>query len=224
MTFTDVAWDLVTVTEYDSPAAAVAQTVTTTTNPMAAAPTQQSQEPAAAPTTTSEAAAAPVTTSPEAEAVTVAVAAPTTTTPAAETSVTPTTTSQQAAAASATSGEYSGDGTFYELGLTACGQTYTDSDYVAAISYLVFDQDGTANPNGKNSRSTDHRAYADLNLDNPHCGKKITVYRDGKSVDVTIVDRCAGCENMHSVDLSPIAFDVLGNPAEGRIPITWSYT
>lgn len=49
-----------------------------------------------------------------------------------------------------TTGQYSGDGTFYELGLTACGQTYSDSDYVAAISYLLFDQDGTPNPNSAN--------------------------------------------------------------------------
>lgn len=48
---------------------------------------------------------------------------------------------------SVTSGQYSGDGTFYELGLTACGQTYTDNDMVAAISYKLFDQNGTPNPN-----------------------------------------------------------------------------
>lgn len=42
-------------------------------------------------------------------------------------------------------------------------------------------------------------------------------------MDVTIVDRCAGCENEYSVDMSPVAFEVLGTQSEGRIPVSWSY-
>lgn len=60
-------------------------------------------------------------------------------------------------------------------------------------------------------------------LDNPHCGKKIRVFRNDKSVDVTIVDRCAGCEEEYAVDLSPVAFNVLAAESEGRVAITWSY-
>lgn len=59
--------------------------------------------------------------------------------------------------------------------------------------------------------------------DNPHCGKQIRVFYEDASVDVTIVDRCAGCELEYSVDLSPTAFTQLAPESVGRIAITWSY-
>lgn len=68
--------------------------------------------------------------------------------------------------------------TYYALGLTACGQTYSDTDYVAAASKLLFDivPGAGANPNN-----------------NPICNKKVTVMHEGKSVTVKIVDRCEAC-------------------------------
>lgn len=172
VTLTDIVWDVVTVTEYDLASVATnalvssasSSTTTTVPSPPAVAQTSTNTPVVAVPITTSQPPAqvspstsqtsSPSPSSPEAVAVTVAVAAaPTTatvesaaaTSPDAAASTTTTTTA---------SGEYSGDGTFYELGLTACGQTYTDSDYVAAISYLLFDQDATANPNGRELHST----------------------------------------------------------------------
>lgn len=46
-------------------------------------------------------------------------------------------------------GPYTGDGTFYETGLGACGITNVDSDFIAAVGYQFFDNypGATANPN-----------------------------------------------------------------------------
>jgi hypothetical protein len=102
-------------------------------------------------------------------------------------------------------GEFSGDGTFYNTGLGACGIESNDSQFVVAVGYQLYDSVNTANPNN-----------------NPLCGRKITVFRGDKSVQVTVVDKCPGC-SYYSLDLSPAAFNVLGNPDEGRIPITWKW-
>ncbi len=101
---------------------------------------------------------------------------------------------------------YSGDGSFYEVGLGACGMTNTDSQLVAALPAAQFDAATPAgNPNA-----------------NPYCNKKMQVTTGGKSVVVTVVDRCAGCAT-GDVDLSPAAFDQLADPSVGRLPVTWDY-
>lgn len=106
---------------------------------------------------------------------------------------------------SSSSGSKSGDGTYYDTGLGACGITSTDSDYIVAISHVLFDAQGVANPNN-----------------NPLCGKKINAHYGGKSVTVTVVDRCPGCEE-GSLDFSPSAFNQLADFDLGRIPITWDF-
>lgn len=116
--------------------------------------------------------------------------------------------SSSAAATSSSSsdtGTYSGDGTYYDVSLGACGWTNSDTELVVALSYELYDSVGTANPNN-----------------NPYCGKYINVYRDGKTVQVKVVDRCTGC-SYYSLDMSPSAYDQLGTVEEGRIPITWSW-
>jgi hypothetical protein len=172
--------------------------------PESSAPTstapQSTSEPAPQPTTSSE--PAQVTSS-----------EPASTTLAVETSSSASPIQSSAAAASSSaassssggSGSNAGDGTFYATGLGACGITSTDSDYIVAISHARFDAVNTGNPNN-----------------NPLCGKQITAYRGGKSVKVTVVDRCPGCD-ANSLDFSPAAFNVLGDESEGRISITWDF-
>ncbi|OHF02509.1 hypothetical protein CORC01_02204 [Colletotrichum orchidophilum] len=102
---------------------------------------------------------------------------------------------------------HTGDLTYYDPGLGACGKTSSDSDMIVAVSHYVWDdvQSG-GNPNS-----------------NPLCGKKIRVRRDGEgSVDVTVVDRCTGCEPT-DLDLSPAVFNRLANKDEGRVTGTWSW-
>jgi len=126
-----------------------------------------------------------------------------------------TTSTKAAATTSASSGggdggsgtTYSGQGTYYGTGLGACGITNHDTDMIAAVSHLLFDSwpGATANPN-----------------DNPICGRKATAHYQGKSVTVTITDRCVGCKT-YDLDFSPSAFSDLADQSLGRIDITWQW-
>jgi len=58
--------------------------------------------------------------------------------------------------------------------------------------------------------------------DNPICGKQLTATFQGKSVTVTIVDKCVGCAEF-DLNFSPTAFDKLSKESVGRIHnVTWS--
>jgi len=106
-------------------------------------------------------------------------------------------------------GTQSGQGTFYETGLGACGITNNDSDYIAAVSQLLFDS--FPDYNGVNPN------------DNPVCNKKVTASYGGKSVTVAITDRCTGCQ-IGDLDFSPSAFSALADESLGRIDITWVWS
>ncbi|KAH9922477.1 RlpA-like double-psi beta-barrel-protein domain-containing protein-containing protein [Fomitopsis serialis] len=108
------------------------------------------------------------------------------------------------------SGTQTGDATYYETGLGACGVTNTDSDYIVAVSENLFDNYPGytgANPN-----------------DNPVCNKQITASYNGKSVTVTVTDRCTGCDTT-SLDFSPSAFQQLADLSVGRLHgMTWDWS
>jgi len=104
-------------------------------------------------------------------------------------------------------GKQTGQGTFYGTGLGACGITNNDGQHIAAVSHLLFDTfpgyDGV-NPNK-----------------NPLCQKTVTASYQGKSVQVTLTDRCVGCQ-ITDLDFSPSAFSVLADQSVGRISgMTW---
>jgi len=110
---------------------------------------------------------------------------------------------------SATGGTFTGDGTFYATGLGACGITNVDTDFICAVSHSLFD--GFEGYTGGNPNS------------NPVCGRKITATYQGKSVTVTVTDRCVGCA-LHDLDFSPSAFDNLAAESIGRLKgVTWSW-
>ncbi|KAF5347091.1 hypothetical protein D9758_011640 [Tetrapyrgos nigripes] len=101
-----------------------------------------------------------------------------------------------------------GDGTLYNPALGACGISNTDADMVAAVSASFFDTfpGATANPNL-----------------NPLCNKPISASFNGKTITVTIVDRCTQCVGQ-DLDFSPTAFSQLADPAIGRINgVTWDF-
>ncbi|KAI0665505.1 RlpA-like double-psi beta-barrel-protein domain-containing protein-containing protein [Trametes maxima] len=101
-----------------------------------------------------------------------------------------------------------GDATLYSTGLGACGIVNTDADFVVAVDHQTFDTFPGAGPN--------HNA-------DPICNKQLTAKTaDGKSVTVTVVDRCAGCA-LGSIDLSPSAFLQLAPIEVGRLHgVTWT--
>jgi hypothetical protein len=93
---------------------------------------------------------------------------------------------------------FTGDITYYDVGLGACGKTNTNSEYVAAASHSLFDREHP-------------------------CGRKIRISYQGRSADVTVVDRCGGCAE-DDLDLSPTAFQkVIGPLKIGRASATWEW-
>ncbi|KAJ3511186.1 hypothetical protein NLJ89_g4241 [Agrocybe chaxingu] len=92
-------------------------------------------------------------------------------------------------------------------GLGACGIVNKDTDYIAAVSHLLFDNyPGYKGGNPNN---------------NPMCGRKVTATYKGKSVTVALTDRCEGCA-VTDLDFSPSAFNQLADFALGRLSgVTW---
>ncbi|KAG8760567.1 hypothetical protein FRC11_000242 [Ceratobasidium sp. 423] len=178
-----------------------------------AAASTSSVEPSTTPepeSTTSKAKAEP-TTSSKAEPTTSSKAkytktfqTPTTT----STSAKPTATSDDDSGSSS-GGTYTGQATYYDTGLGSCGITSTNSDYIVAVSHLLYD--GFNGYTGGDPNS------------NPICGKKIKANYQGKSVTVTVVDRCTGCA-LRDLDFSPTAFTQLADQSLGRLDgMTWSF-
>ncbi|ORY91229.1 RlpA-like double-psi beta-barrel-protein domain-containing protein-containing protein [Syncephalastrum racemosum] len=91
---------------------------------------------------------------------------------------------------------YSGDGTFYTVGLGSCGKTNKDSDKVVALSSSLM-------------------SSGDL------CGKKIKAKGPEGTVTATVVDTCPSCAE-GDVDFSQGAFTEIGTVDAGRVSITWS--
>ncbi len=103
-------------------------------------------------------------------------------------------------------GPYTGDLTYYQPGLGACGVTSSNSDRIVAISHIVFDAVSTgSDPNA-----------------NPLCGKKIRARRDNKSVDLTVVDRCTGCQPK-DIDVTVNTFASLADVDLGRVQVEWNW-
>jgi expansin (peptidoglycan-binding protein) len=101
-----------------------------------------------------------------------------------------------------------GQGTWYDTGLTACGVTNTDNQFIAAVSEILFDgfPGATANPNN-----------------NPVCNKQAEVTYQGKTITVTITDRCTACKP-GDLDFTPTAFAALADIGIGRISgIEWHF-
>ena len=114
---------------------------------------------------------------------------------------------------SSSDGPWKGDITYYEPGMGACGMVSKSSEMIVAVSHKLWDsiQQG-GNPNT-----------------NTLCGKKIRVRRDfveenkgERSVDLTVVDRCTGCEPT-DLDMSPMAFKKLAREVDGRVLATWTW-
>ncbi|RMD42184.1 hypothetical protein DV735_g2929, partial [Chaetothyriales sp. CBS 134920] len=108
-------------------------------------------------------------------------------------------------------GPYTGDLTYYEPGLGACGITSSSSENVVAVSHTLFDAAQTgSDPNA-----------------NPLCGTKIRAkrYKEGvgeRTVDLTVVDRCVGCKST-DIDVTTTAFGRLADLDLGRVTVTWSW-
>ncbi|CDW97912.1 hypothetical protein [Sporisorium scitamineum] len=114
--------------------------------------------------------------------------------------------SSSSSSSQATAGHFDGQATYYAPGLGACGWTNTDSDYIVAISASLFDSFGTGNPNK-----------------NPACGRKISASYGGKTITVSVADRCVGCA-WGDLDFTPTGFSQLADMSKGRLDgLKWSW-
>lgn len=77
---------------------------------------------------------------------------------------------------------------------------------ICAVSHILYDAASKgSNPNA-----------------NPLCGLKIRLRRNGKSVDVKIVDRCVGCK-VTDLDVTEAVFEEVADLAQGRVSVEWSW-
>ncbi|KAL8963652.1 MAG: hypothetical protein Q9183_004985 [Haloplaca sp. 2 TL-2023] len=100
-------------------------------------------------------------------------------------------------------GSCSGDITFYDTGLGACGWT----------------NDGTT----ENVFALAHGMMGAQSNGNPFCGRQAEVSLNGKTVIGTLVDKCGGCEGQ-DIDLSHSMFQALADEGKGRIEgVKWHF-
>ena len=97
----------------------------------------------------------------------------------------------------------SGDITFYDTGLGACGWT----------------NDGTT----ENVFALAHGMMGARSNGNPFCGRQAEVTLNGKTVIGKLVDKCGGCEGQ-DIDLSHSMFQALADEGKGRIEgVKWHF-
>ncbi|CAG8572351.1 6104_t:CDS:1 [Ambispora gerdemannii] len=101
---------------------------------------------------------------------------------------------------------YTGQGTYYNPGLGACGQYDDDNSAIVALAAPDFDAE---TPNGNPNR-------------NRLCNRYIRIYYNNRSVEGMVRDRCPECSS-GDVDMSPAMFDNLANRNLGRISISWQF-
>jgi len=93
-----------------------------------------------------------------------------------------------------------GTGTYFYVGLGACGQYSKDSDYMVALNWQLY---GGGYPG-------------------PQCFKYITIQANGVTVGgVEILDECPSCPNTGDLDLSPGLFNRFADFGAGTIQMTW---
>ncbi|KAH9835189.1 RlpA-like double-psi beta-barrel-protein domain-containing protein-containing protein [Rhodofomes roseus] len=93
-----------------------------------------------------------------------------------------------------------GTGTWYEVGLGACGSTDADSDYVVAISHDIYGSGDNCNQ------------Y--MRIENTANGQ--VAYGQTR-------DKCMGCEST-AIDMSPSLFQALGASLDdGTVTVSWNF-
>ncbi|OTA90081.1 hypothetical protein M434DRAFT_98470 [Hypoxylon sp. CO27-5] len=108
---------------------------------------------------------------------------------------------------------FTGELTYYDPALGACGIRSTSSEDIVSVSRIIFDAASQGSDPNRN----------------PLCHKTIRVTRSyveagegNRSVDVTVVDRCVGCQAT-DLDLSVAAFIKLAPHDSGRVIGSWAW-
>ncbi|KAI2624991.1 hypothetical protein GGR54DRAFT_594419 [Hypoxylon sp. NC1633] len=109
--------------------------------------------------------------------------------------------------------QFSGEITYYNAGLGACGfadDGIDDTKNIVAIPKAFWDSISTLTSYGLNQPA------------HPLCGKTITITSpDGKTAQALAHDRCDGCAG-HAIDVTPHTFlELFGSLDAGRLDCTW---
>ncbi|MCJ1441648.1 MAG: hypothetical protein MMC23_002138 [Stictis urceolatum] len=97
---------------------------------------------------------------------------------------------------------FTGDLTYYDVGLGSCGITNGPGDAIVALAVDMM-QNG-ANPNA-----------------NPLCGQTITISYNGVQTQATIVDTCQACAT-DDLDASTSLFSTVAPNGDGRVHgVSW---
>jgi len=96
-----------------------------------------------------------------------------------------------------------GRGTYFYVGLGACGEYNKNSDHIVALS---------------------PEEYGSSDEVSSHCGQyvHITNLDNGESVYAMVRDECPGCSG-GDLDMSPSAFSTIGPESQGVLRIQWYY-
>jgi hypothetical protein len=95
---------------------------------------------------------------------------------------------------------YTGDFTYYAVGMGSCGFTSTEDEEVVAVSHEIMSAYNGANPNK-----------------NPLCGQYVTITgKNGSKTKAKIVDTCPGCD-MGSLDMPEALFNKVTSNGDGRV-------
>ncbi|KZT64926.1 hypothetical protein DAEQUDRAFT_747247 [Daedalea quercina L-15889] len=95
---------------------------------------------------------------------------------------------------------HTGRGTWYEVGLGACGYENVDTDYIVAISQDIYADGGNCNQ------------Y--MRIENTANG--VVAYGQTR-------DKCMGCDAT-AIDLSPSLFEALGaDLGDGVLTVSWHF-
>ncbi|RPD63956.1 riboflavine-aldehyde-forming enzyme [Lentinus tigrinus ALCF2SS1-6] len=94
-------------------------------------------------------------------------------------------------------GAIKGSATHFTPGLGACGVYSQKEDIVVAVGTKVYAK-------GK------------------HCKERMRVQHMGKTIQVTMMDECPGCNDTH-IDLGEAAFKKLADVDVGVIEVTWDF-
>ncbi|KAK5661468.1 hypothetical protein OQA88_11370 [Cercophora sp. LCS_1] len=109
------------------------------------------------------------------------------------------------AAAQAPAGARTGELTFYQVGLGACGFDDSGKDHaenIVALSHLLMGEQSNGNP---------------------YCGRRITVSYNGETRDAVVRDKCMGCaiDNIDGSEKLFTSFQPLGT---GRFKVDWWFS
>lgn len=101
---------------------------------------------------------------------------------------------------------YSGDITYYTPGTGSCGLVNSSSDPIVAISHVIMEAAGVANPNK-----------------NPNCGRRVKITYGGVDTIATVTDTCPGCTE-GSLDLTESLFYAVAPSGDGRVhDVSWCF-